>query len=123
MRSGIWIRVLAGVLSLGCQRWHRSGSGRPAAGASLDVRGRVVSVTSSRESQFYVTVKIELTNVGGRAATVSGYEIAWPGGRQSVEGLSLTLAAGQNIIRTLRVSPASGALDSLTAEQARLTWR
>jgi len=87
------------------------------------VKGRVVSVTSSRESRLYVTVKIELTNVGSRPATVSGYEIVWPGGRQNVDGLSLTLAAGQNIIRTLRVSPASGSLDSLTAEQARLTWR
>ena len=82
----------------------------------------VVSVKPSLESQLYVTVSIEFANVGSHPVTVSGYEMVWPGGHQTVDGLSLTLEAGHKILRTLRVWPTSGPLEGLTANQAHVTW-
>jgi len=117
-----WTRVLAGLLSLGCQRWHRAEGAADESRRSREVTATVVSVNPSLESQLYVTVSLEFANAGPEPVTVHGYEIVWPGGRQRVDGLSLSLSAGQKITRTLRVGPASGSLEALRPPQTDVTW-
>jgi len=85
------------------------------------IQATIVSVKPSLESQPYVTVTFRLSNGGSTAQSVSGYDVSWPGGAQHVDGLALRVDPATDVLRTVRVGPAAGDLDSLTADAARIS--
>lgn len=121
MSSALSTTILVAALLVahsGCSRSHRKGEATKT--ELRQVQATIVSVEPSLESVPYQAVTLRISNHGRGPQIVSGYVISWPGGVLRVDGLAVGVAAAADVVRTVRVSPASGILENLTADTARI---
>jgi hypothetical protein len=67
----------------------------------------VVAVRPSRESAVYARLELAFANRGAAAVEIRGYRVSWAGGARTVAA-RFAVAAGSDVTRTVRVTPADG---------------